>query len=467
MQIKNNHISNSFFKISKIPHHICNMGHNERIAYMNKIKGFIKEFKNQVKNLSPENKKTDPKILNFPLPVFMWAYYGLSIKEPLQDLISIYKDVFSDYIKKIDEKFSCKNSLNKPYKKILFCSGRLCRDTTSVYRSTYEIINHLSKVPDFHVDLMTKFPIKEEVQKKYSNCKNILPIKSIEQNIDLIGGGRYDIIIYPDMNMEESTSCIGLFRLAPHQITTFGHSETSGIADHFVTSKFYETSTPEDNYIENPIVFNSLALKYKTINIEEYISDFKPKSYFQLPSESKIYYCNSSFFKMGKEMFDIFKGILDSDPLAIICLTKLNVEYWDDLFFKSLDSYLDFKYKNRIRFIKRLNYKENLNFLYNSDVFIESYPFGNMNSTLESLSAGLPVVSMPTTKINGRFTYGFYKKIGLEKKYCANNIEGYIKTAVSVANEKIEKNDLIESSKILFEEEESVIEWENLLRSLS
>jgi predicted O-linked N-acetylglucosamine transferase (SPINDLY family) len=469
MQIKNNFISNELVKINKIPHHICNMNQEERLLQINKIKKYIKELKIKIEKCPKDKKeKTDPNFLNLSLPVFMLAYYGFSIKSILEDLVFIYKDIFQDYIDEINNKFYCSFPYKKPYKKILFCSSRLGKSTTSVYKSTYEIINYLSSLPDFHVDLMTCFPLEENAQKSYQNCKNILKISSLENNINLIGGGRYDAIIYPDMNMDASTSCIGFFRLAPYQITTFGHSETSGLADYFITSKFYETSTPDENYTEKVISFNSLALKYKKIEIENYKKDFKPRYFFQIPENSNVYYCNSSFFKMGSEMFEIFKGILDSDPLAIICLTKLNIEYWDGIFFQSLDHHLELKYKNRIKFIQRLDYLQNLNFLSISDVFIESYPFGNMNSTLEAFSVGLPVISMPTTKLNGRFTYGFYKKIGLEKDYCVFSIKDYISKAVTVACEKNsnKRNDLIEKSKVLFEEQESVIEWENFLRNL-
>ena len=453
-----------------MPHHICSMNYEQRLVQINKISKYVKELRKKIESVSREEKNsTDPNFLNFSLPIFMWAYYGFSIKSILEDLIFIYKDIFKDYINKINSKFSCDIPYNKPYKKILFCSSRLCKSTTSVYKSTYEIINHLSRLSDFHVDVMTTFPIEENAQKSYENCKNILRITSLENNINLIAGGRYDAVVYPDMNMDVSTSCIGLFRLAPYQITTFGHSESSGTADYYITSKNYETSTPEENYTEKVVSFNSLALKYKKIQIEDYIKDFKNKNYFQIPENSNIYYCNSSFFKMGAEMFEIFKGILEADPLAIICLTKLNVEYWDGVFFNSLDNYLDLKYKNRIKFIQRLDYKQNLNFLHISDVFIESYPFGNMNSTLESFAVGLPVISMPTTKINGRFTYGFYKKMGLEKDYCVFSIKDYISKAVSVACDKdlSKRKELIEKSKVLFEEQESAIEWENFLRNLA
>jgi predicted O-linked N-acetylglucosamine transferase (SPINDLY family) len=466
-EIKKNSISSLLEPIHQIPHNISCMNHEERKQHLIKIKEYVEKIKATVEKTPDfEKERTDLAVLSAGLPVFSLAYYGLSIKDILQDVVEIYKNSFSHHIEKINNKYKCGDSYNKPYKKILFFSARM-NCVCSVYRSTYKLLSHLSKASDIHVDLMTKFPINNEAMGAFSNCKNIIQSENIQKDIERIGSGRYDAIVYPDMNMDPTTSCIGLFRLAPTQITTFGHSESSGMADYFITSKYYETE-PEKNYTEKPVCFDSLALCYDKINLETHIKNFKPREYFQIHKDSNIYYCNSSFFKMGKEMFDIFKGILDKDKDAVIVLTKLNFANFDLLFFTALEQNLGINYANRIKFLSRLNYEENINLLYLSDVFIESYPFGNMNSTLECFATGLPVVSMPTNKINGRFTYGYYKKIGLESEYCVNSIEEYIDKAVSIATlkNKSKRTEIFEKSKVLFDEEKSCQDWENFIRNL-
>jgi predicted O-linked N-acetylglucosamine transferase (SPINDLY family) len=462
-----NLISKAIEPLSQIPHYILEMDHKERGQHLLKVREHLAKFKEYVDSVpSYEKEKADINLLNNGLPVFYLAYYGLSIKDILEDFIYIYKNSFGNYINKINEKYKCETPYNKPYKKILFFSSRM-NCNSSVYKSTHGILEHLSKVPDFHIDLMTQYPVSNDVMESYKDCKNIIQTDNIEKNIEKIGAGRYDVIVYPDMNMDAMTSCIGLFRLAPVQVTTFGHSESSGTADYFVTSKYYETE-PENNYTEKPILFDSLGIVYKKIQLENYINNFKPREYFQIHKDNNIYFCNSSFFKMGKEMFDIFKGILEKDEKALIVLTKLGFSNFDLIFYTALEKNLGLEYANRIRFLSRLDSNDNMNLLYLSDVFIESYPFGNMNSTLECFACGLPVVSMPTNKINGRFTYGFYKKINLEKDYCVNTVEEYIEKAVSIATskDKSKRTELLEKSRVLFEEKKSAQDWEDFIRSL-
>ena len=53
----------------------------------------------------------------------------------------------------------------------------------------------------------------------------------------------FDIIIYPEIGMCQQTRFISFSRLAPIQINTWGHSDTSGLPniDYFVSSKYFNS----------------------------------------------------------------------------------------------------------------------------------------------------------------------------------------------------------------------------------
>lgn len=450
----------------KIPHCTFAMNYAERISYLNRIKNYILEIKEKI---NKNSKVIDPndKLLNYNIPVFMLAYYGVNVRDIIQEYNSLYKLIFRNKINEINSIYSCKRKYNKPYKKILFCSGRLAAPS-SVLNSTLNIIKHLSSKNNFYVDVLTKKIKIENFKNNYKNCKNVFEKENALECIDIIGGGRYDAVIYPDMNMDSLNSCLGLFRLAPIQINTFGHSETSGSADYFISSKFYEHEKSQDNYSEKLIQFDSLALDYPDYSKNNKTEFSLDRNYFQIPKHSNVYYCNSSFFKFGKEFFYIIDKILEKDEKAIVVLTKLSNPMWDVNFYNFLEKNISENNINRVRFLNRLNSYENNCMMNISDVYIESYPFGNMNSTLECFKLGLPVLSIPTSKLNNRFTYGFYKKMNLEKEYCFTKFDDYIDKAIQMANNKNKniKEEIKEKSKILFEEKESSIEWENFLLEL-
>ena len=74
----------------------------------------------------------------------------------------------------------------------------------------------------------------------------------------------FDIIIYPEIGMCQQTRLIAFSRLAPIQINTWGHSDTSGLPniDYFVSSKYFNSKEDHSHYSEKLILFDSLGTYY-------------------------------------------------------------------------------------------------------------------------------------------------------------------------------------------------------------
>ena len=77
---------------------------------------------------------------------------------------------------------------------------------------------------------------------------------------------------------------------------------------------------------------------------------------------------------------------------------------------------------------------------------------------------------MPTKFINGRFTFGMYKKMGFID-LVADSSDTYIKIATKAVMDKKWRETIIEKIKknkhLLFQEKASVIDWSNFLESVS
>ena len=88
---------------------------------------------------------------------------------------------------------------------------------------------------------------------------------------------------------------------------------------------------------------------------------------------------------------------------------------------------------------------------------------------MESFALKKPVVTLPSNTINGRFTYGFYNKIGVTDLIAKNN-KDYVNIAIKLTTDKeyckkiVDK--IAEKSESLFNEHKSVSDWENMLESL-
>jgi predicted O-linked N-acetylglucosamine transferase (SPINDLY family) len=102
------------------------------------------------------------------------------------------------------------------------------------------------------------------------------------------------------------------------------------------------------------------------------------------------------------------------------------------------------------------------------DVILDSYPFGGCNTTLDSFNFNKIVVTLPSDKINGRFTFGFYKKMDIIEPI-ANNIDDFVDKAINFASNKLLRdqieNKIKERKSLLFEEKDSIETWKNMLLS--
>jgi predicted O-linked N-acetylglucosamine transferase (SPINDLY family) len=105
-----------------------------------------------------------------------------------------------------------------------------------------------------------------------------------------------------------------------------------------------------------------------------------------------------------------------------------------------------------------------MNLMSISDIALDVYPFGGCNSSFEAFSLNIPIITQPSIMINGRFTSGFYKKMGLEKYIC-NSKKEYIKMGIKLGMDKKYRtkvsNDIKDRNKILFEDMETIQEWKN------
>ena len=438
------------------------------------------ECRERAKTLTDEElEKIEITILNKCIPIFFLAYFGENVKNHINLVIGTYRLIFKKHIERINKKANVnkEESIKKEKKKILFCSDRLT-GLSSVLRDRVNTIIKLSEMKNiFEVHCMTKPENTEDQFGKnlLSKVEKVLRFTGdIEKDIDLVIEEKYDIIIYCDCHMSEAVSCISLFRLAPFQFSTFGHSETTGTCDGYFCSKLYQEDDIQywrHHYTETLFIQQSMGTCYGRVFDDQQTKQFGQRSKFLLPLDKKIYLTTSSLFKMGSEMFEIFNGILDKDKNSIIVITRQGT-WHDEEFYKDLEKEIRPENLQKIHMIPRLNNIIDIhNLIALSDVYLESYPFGNLNSSIECFSAEppLPVITWPTHKMNGHFTIGFYNMMDISsmQDLHAVDLNDYIRCAILIANDndinKHIRRQIRLSRDRLFNDEKTIEEWKDIL----
>jgi predicted O-linked N-acetylglucosamine transferase (SPINDLY family) len=125
---------------------------------------------------------------------------------------------------------------------------------------------------------------------------------------------------------------------------------------------------------------------------------------------------------------------------------------------------------DRIVFVPRLQQAEFLNLLNVVDVLLDPFPYGGCTSTLEAFSFGVPVVTLPTELLRGRFTQAFYRRLGVESCIARDKAD-YVEIALQLGMDKAFRENvrqqILAGQPRLFEDDSAVRDWEQFLRSVT
>ena len=372
----------------------------------------------------------------------------------------------------------CTNQTNQDNKiKIGFLCDILLSDT-SVCNDRIGIIASLIKDTKYQVYIFTKSAIEGQLYKAIINSiefKNkIMLTESIIESRTTILKYNIDILVYPEIGMDPFYYYLAYSRLAPIQINTWGHSETSGIdtIDYYFSSKYYEIPDAQKFYSEKLVCLDSLCTYYYSLKLYDFYLNLDKTTqndnllYFNLPSNCNIYGIFQTVFKYEYNIIEIIKNILYQDPKAIIIILTYNKI--EEAFLNFLNNNLGY-HINRVRILKRYKLEKYCKLIKCVDVILDSYPFGGCNTSLQAFSLGKVVITLPGDKLSSRFTYGFYQKMDITEPICTS-IKDYVDKSIYYANNKTElrkiEEKIIQNRHKLFQENDSIITWKNKLEEL-
>lgn len=240
-----------------------------------------------------------------------------------------------------------------------------------------------------------------------------------------------DVLFYQDIGMESTSYFLAFSRLAHVQCMSFGHPETSGIPnmDWFVSSDLYEPDGCERHYSERLHLLRdvgTLAYYYRPE-----LSVQPSRARFDLPPEgsANLYLCPQTLFKFHPEFDAILAGILEADADGVLLLIEARRATWSDLLRARLERTLGPALMSRVRFIPQQGTPEFLALMASVDVMLDTIHFNGMNTSLEALAVGTPVVTWPSAFQRGRHTAGMYRRMGIAD-LVAGSAQAYVALAV-------------------------------------
>ena len=323
----------------------------------------------------------------------------------------------------------------------------------------------------FDITIVHTFETKEStIKKNIDNSAN--KIIYLENNIEgqqkQIENENFDIIFYPEIGMSPRIYFLAFSRLAPIQIVSWGHPETTGIntIDYFLSSALFEKKNPTKRYSEGLICLKEFPLYYEP---SENIASLKNRSDLNLPENAHLYGCPQSLFKLHPDFDGILAKILERDTEGYIVFVGGGNKY--KFWIKSLKKRWSKSFpilNERVLFTKRLSLSEFISLCNCVDVLLDPIYFGGGNTFLESMMVGTPTITMPGTHLKANITAAAYKQMKISNPPIVKNSKEYIDLAVKLAqdnkkNQALRKDSKIAANKYLYRNLNALKEFEKFL----
>lgn len=277
-----------------------------------------------------------------------------------------------------------------------------------------------------------------------------------------------DILFYQDIGMEPVSYFLAFARLARVQCVSYGHPDTSGIPalDYFVSNDLYETPQSSEHYSEKLFLLRNLpTLAY----YHRPAAPVRPatRGALGLPEAGTLYVCPQTLFKIHPDFDAALRAILERDPSGWLVLIRGQYYEWSQQLTarlrRTLPGVLD-----RVLLLNSLPPAGFMQLLTACDVMLDTWYFNGMNSSLEALAVGLPIVTWPTELQRGRHTRAMYLKLGIEDCVAATP-EEYVDIAVRLGRDRELRADLkgriLERNHLLYEDGAVVREFERFFET--
>ena len=283
----------------------------------------------------------------------------------------------------------------------------------------------------------------------------------------MIAALQLDVLFYQDIGMEPFTYFLAFSRLARVQCVSFGHPDTTGIPamDYFVSNDLYESPAASAHYSEALFLLHdlgSLAYYYPPTMPQP----LKSRAAFELADDDHLYLCPQNLFKFHPDMDALLAGILRADTRGRLVLIEGRIGSWTERMRRRLAARMP-DVAERIVFLPRQGSADYVNLITLADVMLDTVHFNGMNTSLEALAVGTPVVTLPGEFQRGRHTYAMYRKMGMTE--CIASDGGhYVDLAVRLGTDRAYRRQMHEKilarNEVLFEDMRVVREFERFFR---
>lgn len=261
---------------------------------------------------------------------------------------------------------------------------------------------------------------------------------SIEAWANTIRADNLHVLIVPEVGMDPTTVKLASLWLAPVQMNSWGHPETSGLPtlDYYLSSDLMEPADADAHYSEKLVRLPNMSVHYTPVPPPHHALT---RADLGVQPDATMFWCCQSLFKYLPQYDRVFPRIARRVPGAQFVFIRYGkgaaVNEVFEARLRAAFAAEAVPYEGSCLFVPPLDYARFNAATALADVFLDSIGWSGCNTTLEALAHNVPVVTLPGTLMRGRHSYAILKMIGLES-CIAHDEADYIERAVRMATDR-------------------------------
>jgi len=244
-----------------------------------------------------------------------------------------------------------------------------------------------------------------------------------------------DVLIYPEVGMDQTTLQLASMRLAPTQVVAWGHPVTSGLPtmDYYLSAERFEPGDGAQHYTEKLVCLPNLGTYYEPPSHIRGVARTRADNFKAGP----LFICAGTPFKYSPQYDTV---LVDIARRLGRCQFQF-FEYRDGALSRRLLGRL-----NRAFAAAGLDGARHLvlrpwatasefhGLLASSDLLLDTLGFSGFNTVIQALECGLPVVACRGRFMRGRLGSGILEQLSLTE-LVADDPPHYVDTVVSLAED--------------------------------
>ena len=252
-----------------------------------------------------------------------------------------------------------------------------------------------------------------------------------------------DIAFYAEIGMHQMTLQLASMRLAPIQVCSWGHPETSGLPtiDYYISSELLETPDSDKFYTEELIKLPSIGCYYEPLSSESAEVDFIQMGL--KPNSSKLL-CLGPPNKFSPDhdwvFIEIIKRLGDCQLVFVNDFKGASVILEQRLRARMTESGINFD--DYVVFLPNLPSLKELSALMGcADLLLDTIGFSGFNTSAQAVRSGLPIITREGQFARTKAAGSILRTLGIEELITATEAE-YIDLIEKIVLDRVWLNEI-------------------------